>query len=66
MHIFIPCRKHLQSFKTIGGKLQEELRPHGTKYISSERLQNDSTTEPQNDGRTGKIQYSPPFFKGWL
>ena len=30
IHIFIPCRKHLQSFKTNGGKLKKELRLQGT------------------------------------
>ena len=30
MYIFIPCRKHLQSFKIIEAKLYEELRPQGT------------------------------------
>ena len=29
-HISIPCKKHMHSFKTIGGKLQEGLRPQGT------------------------------------
>ena len=30
MHTFMSCRKHVQSFKTFHGKLQEELRPQGT------------------------------------
>ena len=30
--------------------------------VSSELWQNDTVTEPQNDGRTGQIQYSPHFF----
>ena len=35
--------------------------------FSSERLwQDHRMTEPQNDGRTGHIQYSPHFFKAGL
>ena len=30
MPIFIPCKKHLHSFKSIGGKLLEESRPQDT------------------------------------
>ena len=30
MHILIPWRKHMQSFKKIGTKLQEELRSQDT------------------------------------
>ena len=33
MHNFIQFRKHLQSLKTIEGKLYEELRPQGTHYL---------------------------------
>ena len=38
-HIFRPWRKHVQSFKTIGIKLYEELRSQGTHclYIEVEK-----------------------------
>ena len=39
MHILIPWRKHMQSFKTIGTKLEEELCSRGTHclYIEGEK-----------------------------
>ena len=39
MHIFRPWRKHVQSLKTIGIKLYEELRSQGTHrlYIEVEK-----------------------------